>query len=320
MKILLVTPHSLKSPRGNTQTTTRWGSMLEQMKHEVTIAESYEGDDKAQDLMIALHAHKSGASVRRFKKNTSARVILALTGTDLYPDIYRKRAAIKTLDAADRLIVLQPFALASLKPEHREKARVVYQCAAPNYPDPPRTPSTDSFAVCVVGHLRPVKDPFRAAMAARELPDCSRIRILHFGEALSDTMAARAKSERRRNKRYRWFGLLPRRKVRQRMSQADLLVVSSKHEGGANVISEGVASDLPILASEIDGNLGLLGPEYPGYFPVGDTLALAKLLYRAESEPVFRDRLQKHCRELRPLLANPKNERELLAGVVAEVG
>ena len=271
--------------------------------------------------MIALHAHKSGTSVRRFKKSTSARVILALTGTDLYPNVYRERAAIKTLDAADRLIVLQPFALTSLKPEHREKARVVYQCAAPNYPDTPRTTSTtDSFAVCVVGHLRPVKDPFRAAMAARRLPSSSRIRILHFGEALSDSMAARARAEQKRNKRYRWFGLVPRPKVRQRMSQADLLVVSSKHEGGANVISEGVASDLPILASEIDGNVGLLGPEYPDYFPVGDTLALAKLLYRAETEPLFKDRLQKHCRELRPLLANPQNERELLAGVVAEVG
>lgn len=319
MKILLVTPHSLKSPRGNTRTTNRWGSMLERTGHQVTIAESYESGDGEYDLMIALHAHKTSASVRRFRKKASVPIILALTGTDLYPDVYRKRSAAGTLDTADRLIVLQPLALARLKPEHREKTRVVHQCVAPNYPDPDRAPDSRFFTVCVIGHLRPVKDPFRAAMAARRLPPTSRVRILHFGEALSESMAARARAEEERNKRYRWHGLVSPREILVLLRDCHLLVVSSKHEGGANVISEAVASDLPILASEIDGNIGLLGPEYPGYFPVGDTQILARLMDRAEREPAFRSRLQEHCRELRSLLANPENEREALAGVVAEV-
>jgi glycosyltransferase involved in cell wall biosynthesis len=58
-------------------------------------------------------------------------------------------------------------------------------------------------------------------------------------------------------------------------------------EGGDNVISEAVAAGLPVLATRIDGSVGLLGRDYPGYFPVGDTQALARLLTRIETDAVF---------------------------------
>ncbi len=63
------------------------------------------------------------------------------------------------------------------------------------------------------------------------------------------------------------------------------MVISSLSEGGANVISEAVVAGVPVLASRMDGNVGLLGGGYPGYFPVGDTPALARLLERLEQEP-----------------------------------
>ena len=65
------------------------------------------------------------------------------------------------------------------------------------------------------------------------------------------------------------------------------MVLSSRSEGGANVISEAIVAGVPILASRMDGNVGLLGADYPGYFPVGDTQALARLLWRIEADAPF---------------------------------
>ena len=316
MKILLVNPTPRESPRGNSRTAARWASMLRALGHRVTIAGEYARE--ACDVMIALHARKSSASVRRWRRNGGTPLVLALTGTDLYPDVYRSHAASLALDAADRLIVLQPLGRSKLKPRHRAKTRVVYQCALPNKPRAPRR-RRGSFDVCVVGHLRPVKDPFRTAMAVRALPSSSRVRVLHAGKALSEGMARRAASETKRNPRYRWLGLLSAARTRTLLARCDLLVLSSKHEGGANIISEAVASDLPLLASRIDGNIGLLGGRYPGYFPAGDTRALTRLLERAETDPEFLARLTTCCRELVPLLADPEREKDALAGILAEV-
>jgi glycosyltransferase involved in cell wall biosynthesis len=49
---------------------------------------------------------------------------------------------------------------------------------------------------------------------------------------------------------------------------------------------------VPVLASRIDGSVGLLGRDYPGYFPVGDTDSLARLLQRIEADPVFLSQLR----------------------------
>src|SRR5262249_6268440 len=48
---------------------------------------------------------------------------------------------------------------------------------------------------------------------------------------------------------------------------------------------------VPVLASRISGSVGLLGAKYPGYFPVGDTRALAGLLRQAEGEAAVYARL-----------------------------
>jgi glycosyltransferase involved in cell wall biosynthesis len=56
-----------------------------------------------------------------------------------------------------------------------------------------------------------------------------------------------------------------------------------------------------VLASRVDGNVGLLGTGYPGYFPVGDTQALARLLQRLEREPRFVARLGKALARRAPL-------------------
>jgi glycosyltransferase involved in cell wall biosynthesis len=88
------------------------------------------------------------------------------------------------------------------------------------------------------------------------------------------------------------------------------MVLSSLSEGGANVISEAVAAGLPILATRIDGSLGLLGHDYPGYYPVGDTEALARLLIRIETDPLFLKRLTRAIARRAPLFQPAREKAE----------
>jgi putative glycosyltransferase (TIGR04348 family) len=306
MRILIVTPAPPRSRKGNRITALRWARLLRELGYRVTLAESFAS--QPCDLLIALHARKSARSIREFHDvRSGAPLIVALTGTDLYRDIKTSRVAQQSLELADRLVLLQPTGVNSLPQQVRTKARVIEQSATA-LPKPP-APLRSLFEVAVIGHLRPVKDPFRAAVAARSLPDSSRVRIVHIGSALSEAMAGRARAEMERNPRYQWVGELSWPMTMQRLARARLLVLSSRLEGGANVISEAVAVGTPIIASRISGSVGLLGADYPGYFEVGDTSVLCTLMQKAEEDARFYGQLQQHCRALLPLVA-PRRERD----------
>src|SRR5262249_44491695 len=218
-------------------------------------------------------------------RNRAKPLVVALTGTDLYRDIHASRSARESLELADLLVVLQPLGRDELPAHLRWKVRVIVQSAVPTIPRPPRRER--SFDVCVLGHLRSEKDPFRTALALRYVPADLRVRVTHAGQAMSAALAKRARALMRHDLRYRWIGEVSRRRARLVLARSRLLVVSSRMEGGANVVSEALADQVPVLASRIPGNVGLLGPDYAGYFPVGETRALAALMSRAESDQAF---------------------------------
>ena len=309
MRIRIVTPARAGSRRGNRITADRWAKILRSLGHRVLVEESLSGGPC--DLLVALHARRSAASVRRSRRDDPRRpIVLALTGTDLYGDIRRPGPARRTLALADLLVVLQPLAVRELPRRLRRRVRVVYQSQSQSIkglrprPAPPR----DRFQVCVLGHLRAVKDPFRTAMAVRRLPARSRVRVVHAGAALDASMAPRARAEEARNPRYRWVGDLSRPRALRLLASSRLLVLSSRQEGGANVIGEAAVLGVPVLSTRIPGSVGLLGERYPGYFAVGDTRALAALVSRAEEDPAFHARLRRAC-EGRARLFAPALER-----------
>lgn len=305
MNIFIVTPAPAGSRKGNRITALRWAGLLRQLGHRVSVRQEYRGE--RADVLIALHARRSFPAVECWRRTFPDRpVIVALTGTDLYGDIRANSEARQALELASRLVVLQPLALDELPECFRPKARIIYQSTeAPAVP--PRL-RKGIFEVCVLGHLRPVKDPFRAALAARLLPASSRVRVLHLGAALSPDMEQQARDEMDVNPRYRWLGDRPRWKALRVLARSRLLVQSSRLEGGANTVSEAIAAAVPVLSSAIPGSVGILGADYPGYFPVGDTQALAALLHRAETDARFYASLKAKCRRLRPLVA-PTRER-----------
>jgi putative glycosyltransferase (TIGR04348 family) len=237
--------------------------------------------------MIALHAWRSADAIQAFRALYPDRpLIVGLAGTDIYDYIDRDpERTLRSLELADRLVGLQELARHRLPRRYRHKFCVILQSASPV---PRRTGGRSRvFDIAVIGQLREVKDPLRAAKAARLLPTDSRIRIVHLGAAETKQWADLAKAEMKANPRYVWHGEKPGAQVRRLLGRAQALVLSSLSEGGANVISEAVAGGVPVLASRIDGSVGLLGHDYPGYFPVGDTAALARLMRRIEADPIF---------------------------------
>jgi len=299
---------------GNRVTALRWRRLLRELGHRVEVRQTLAPG--RGDVLIALHARRSAEAIARFRRERpEAPLVVALTGTDLYLDLPHSAEARRSLRLATRIVVLQPAALRELPRAVRAKVRVVRQSATPVRGAPVKR---RTFDVAVVGHLRAVKDPFRAEEAVRRLPAGSRLRVLHAGSALEPGLERAAAERARANARYRFLGELPGWQARRLIAGSRLLVLTSIAEGGANVISEAVVAGVPILASRIPSSEGLLGKRYPGFFPVGDTEALRRLLLRAESDPRFLSRLTAWCRRLGPLFT-PARERAALAALQAEL-
>ena len=320
MRIGIVTPAPPNSLHGNRITALRWAIILRRLGNRVSIVQTYDGE--SYDLLVALHARKSHRAVVNFcRQNPEGLVIVALTGTDVYRDIRTSRAARDSLDLATRIVVLQPKAIGELRSSWQKKARVIYQSVTNRQALTGDTygkeRSRSSFDVTVIGHLRAVKDPFRTAMAARLLSDSSRVRVLHVGGAMTEAMANRARKEMNINKRYRWLGQLSQLRVFQVLKKSSLCVLSSRMEGGANVLSEAIAASVPILASRIDGNIGILGAGYPGYFDVGNTSQLAQLLSRAESSSEYLAQLKASVESLTRLV-DPALEEQAWCALIKE--
>ena len=312
-RIAIVSPAAASDNNGNWQTASRWARFLAQ-RWQVQLTGAWpEAHQPEPDLLIALHARRSAAALAAFRaRHPHKPAILVLTGTDLYRDIDTSAEAQASLARATALVVLQEAGLMRLAPALRAKAHVIYQSA------PALRPAPDTrrrqFDACMIGHLRPEKDP-QTFMRAAQLVTDPRLRLLHIGGALDPALAEAARNTEQASPRYRWLGPLTHAATRQRLQRCRAMVIASSMEGGANVIIEAVTSGVPVLASGIDGNRGMLGADYAGYFPVGDAAALARLLDRIAGDPKFDALLRRQCAARAPLFA-PAAEQAALCDLV----
>lgn len=265
----------------------------------VRITESWSGGDA--DLLIALHAYRSHKSIMEFHKQYPENpIVLILTGTDLYRDMAVQSEVVLSMELANQLIVLQPSALDSIPLHLRHKASVIYQSVQIDAPN--RSVSLD-FQVTVIGHLRVEKDPFCIARSLPLLPVDSAIQVRHLGKALNTQMELTAREHHEKLERYQWVGEVSHADALKMLAESHLMVISSRMEGGAHVVSEAIALGIPVIASDIPGNRGLLGDDYLGYYPVGDEIALANLLSRCETQSDFYASLKKQIANRKHLIS-----------------
>jgi putative glycosyltransferase (TIGR04348 family) len=311
--VVIVSPASERENNGNWQTASRWARFLATRYRVETVTQWHPGD-AAPDLLIALHARRSAASLSAFRQVHRARpALLALTGTDLYRDIHSDASAQASLQHADALVLLQPAGLAELPSALRHKASVIYQSAPALRAQPP-SPVRRFIDICMIGHLRDEKDPL-TFMRAAQLVQHPQVRLLHIGAALDPALERAARATQAASPRYRWLGALPHAHARQRLKRCHAMAIASRMEGGANVIIEAVTSAVPVLASDISGNRGMLGDDYAGYFQLGHADALARLIERSVFDAGFDALLRRQCAARAALFA-PGAERAALLDLV----
>lgn len=330
-RVVIVSPALAPANNGNWQTARRWARLLAP-HHPVRISGSWP-DPGARDarghwrddVMLALHARRMAEPVAQWaRERGSAGLGVVLTGTDLYRDIQHDAAARHSLDVAQRLVVLQELGLRELEPHWRAKAEVVLQSTTNR-----RTLSKTRrhLTAIMVGHLRGEKSPETLWQAAAQIDPGEGIRLLHVGRALEPELAQQAQAVAARCPHYRWLGECSHERTRRLIQQAHVLVHPSRMEGGAHVVMEAVCSGTPVLASAIGGNLGLLGEDYAGCFPVGDAAALVhglrrlRLAQRAGDAPEVAEarrwalHLAAQCEARRPLF-QPEAEAAALRALV----
>lgn len=310
--VLIVSPQLARSNSGNWRTASRWARLLSG-RCRTAVAGAWQGE--ACDVLIALHARRSAASIVAFAAAHPRRpCVVVLTGTDLYRDIRFDASAQVSLQLARHLVVLQDQGLSELPEPFHGKARVIYQSARALGPTalPRRV-----LRVVSVGHLREEKDPLTFLGAVERLRDRRDIRFELVGSALDPALGRAVTEAQSAFPNLRWLGALPHAATRKRIQHAHLLVNTSRMEGGAHAIVEAAQSGTAVLASRIPGNLGMLGRAHPGYFDPGDDTALARLIEKARDDAAFMGRLRAATVERAHLFA-PAEERRQLRRLIEE--
>ncbi|MFH1869127.1 MAG: selenoneine biosynthesis selenosugar synthase SenB [Pseudomonadota bacterium] len=300
--VAIISPALASANNGNWHTARRWAHCLAPLA-QVRIEQEWRG--ASVNFLIALHARRSAASIAAFAERHPERpLIVVLTGTDLYRDIAVDHSAQRSLALASHLVVLQAEGVRALPPEYAAKTVTIYQSARALLPG---RRSRRHFDLALVGHLRPEKDPLTAVRALRRLPAELSLRLFHIGGDLDPALAAEVHALGAVDPRYRALGALSQAATRQHIKRSHLLLLPSLMEGGANVLIEAVTSGVPVLGSDIAGNRGMLGADYPGWFPVGDAARLAELISTAMQDTDYYASLSRRCAE-RVSLFSPAHE------------
>ena len=317
--VLIVSPGLAADNNGNWQTARRWAQMLRGVARTRILSHwpapgegTGEGTGEGADAvaMLALHARRSADSIEAWASaHPGQGLAVVLTGTDLYQDIMDDVTAQRSLALAQQLVVLQEKGPQALPEPLRGKTRVMFQSTTTRktLPKPPK------FLMAVmVGHLREVKSPQTLFQAARLLISRPDIHIDHIGVALETSLGVQARLTEADNPKYRWLGGVAHESTRWHIQRADVLVHCSRMEGGAHVVMEAVCSGTPVLASRVDGNVGMLGDDYAGYFDWGDAQGLADLLVRCRDDADFLVHLRAQCEARAPLFHPVKEQAALI--------
>ncbi len=316
MKVFISAPYERGSVQGNCITAERLVSFF--LDSGVDASVLYLGDRVgAGDVLVALHARKSRHFIDDFLLlNAGGRVVVYLTGTDLYSDIRGGcEVCLSSLELADVIVISQGASMASVPDAFKSKVVVVHKSI-----DLPEGFVSDLELVddgdealevgliSVVGHLRAVKQPFLAVEALSVLNEECEVELVLLGNVVDAEMLEIGEEWCRRESRFRWFRGVEHVDALRWVRRSLVTVNSSLAEGGANSVGESIVLGVPVLATRVEGNVGMLGEDYEGYFGVGDVGELAALMKRVLVDAVFLSRLREQV-GVRAGLLRPEREK-----------
>lgn len=319
VRVALASPYPLSSPKGNTVTVRRIGGILRELGYAARECHGWDGEPA--EVLISLHATKGAAAVAEYRAaHPDGRVVVVLTGTDLYRELdHGTVEGLDCLAAADCLVVSQEASLRSVPEEFRGKTRVVWQSVEVDVPRPRPEPEPGMVDLTVIGHLREVKNPFAAVRVLHDHPDWAEVRVWQLGAALEEAFAVEARDWEVREPRYRWLGNLPRKEVIGWLCRSAATVNSSRMEGGANAVTEAILVGTPVLASRVEGNVGLLGEDYGGFYDCEDEAGLEALIDGVRTDPGARHGLRRQVKARQKLFRRDRETeawRELMAALL----
>ena len=313
-RVVIVSPALASANNGNWQTAKRYANMLA-TTCMVRIVNEWDGA-RSDDVLIALHARRSYSSIAAwYAQRGSEGLCVVLTGTDLYRDIKQDLQAQQSLAWAKTLVVLQPAGLAELPSSFQDKTRVLFQSTTTRQT---LLKTNRHMRAVMVGHLRSEKSPQTFFDVAALLAKRSDIELRHIGGEHDQVLARQAHDTAAKHPNYQFLGARSHEQTRRYIQRSHVLVHPSVMEGGAHVIMEAICSGVPVLASRIAGNIGMLGEDYAGFFTVGDTVELASLLVRFRDDSLFAAELRRQCAQ-RAYLFEPARERSGLITIVQDL-
>jgi putative glycosyltransferase (TIGR04348 family) len=313
LKVVIVSPALAAANNGNWQTAQRYARLLRAFCR-VRIVQRWDGSE-SDDVMIALHARRSYESIAQWHVRHGTRgLIVVLTGTDLYRDIQSDPQAQQSLRWAHTLVVLQSEGVQAVPESFHAKTVVAFQSTTTRQ-TLRKTPIY--LRAIMVGHLRPEKSPRTFFQAARQLASHGDIQLQHVGGEHDPELAQLAHQTAAECPNYVFLGARSHEATRRLIQRAHVLVHPSVMEGGAHVVMEAICSGVPVVASRIPGNEGMLGHDYAGFFPTEDAVALAEVLLRLRRDASFYAQLMAQCALRAPLFA-PAREQERLITIVQQ--
>lgn len=256
--LLFALPCAPDEPRGNVTTAIRLGRGLTKLGWSVARcdARTDPADWPTADVVVALHAVNAAPFV------THPRLVVLFTGTDLSGN--PPAAAHAAVARALACVALGEAAATEarrLYPECAEKLTIIRQAVEPlpesKWPTGFPHPEAATDLILQPTGLRPVKDPWRAISALTPLAARRpQLRLWIAGPRFGDEPIPALPNW------VRYLGPVPREHLRPLVESAQLVISTSRAEGGPpNALLEAAECGRPILASDIPAHREFPGPD-----------------------------------------------------------
>lgn len=255
------------------------------------------------DVIHAFWAGAPGQVASAFGIASGVPVVVTLPGGDLasLPEIgygaarkWRSRFAIRLVLSRASAILAPSEWLAG---EARARGWAPVLCplgvALDRWPssEPRRRQSGAPLRLIHVASLNRVKDPFTLLDAVRLLADEGvEFTLQVIGEDTLSGAVQRYCSALRLDDRVRFRGFVGTRQLRAHLADADLLVMSSLHEGALMVMLEAAVAGVPTVGTRV-GYIADWAPDAAAAVPVRDPRALAAAIAALASDEDERMRL-----------------------------